>query len=126
MGKEKIGASSNDIQKQLKTLRIPSYQHYRKIFGSIKNLRKKAGFEEIVKRGYGFSEEELIEMYIGFSKEQGKEETGASANDFKKNGKKYGIPSYSYLIYTFKSMGNLKEKAGFKNTYRKRYNYTHF
>ena len=124
MGKEKIGASSNDIQKQLKTLRIPSYQHYRKIFGSIKNLRKKAGFEEIVKRGYGFSEEELIEMYIGFSKEQGKEETGASANDFKKNGKKYGIPSYSYLIYTFKSMGNLKEKAGFKNTYRKRYNYT--
>ena len=124
MGKEKIGASSNDIQKQLKTLRIPSYQHYFKIFGSIKNLRKKAGFEEIVKRGYGFSEEELIEMYIGFSKEQGKEETGASANDFKKNGKKYGIPSYSYLIYTFKSTGNLKEKAGFKNTYRKRYNYT--
>ena len=95
MGKEKIGASSNDIQKQLKTLRIPSYQHYRKIFGSIKNLRKKAGFEEIVKRGYGFSEEELIEMYIGFSKEQGKEETGASANDFKKNGKKCFSHGYS-------------------------------
>ena len=124
IGKEETGASSNDIYRRSKIFSIPSYYYYFKIFGSIKNIRRKAGFEEIVKRGYGFSEEELIEMYIGFSKEQGKEETGASANDFKKNGKKYGIPSYSYLIYTFKSTGNLKEKAGFKNTYRKRYNYT--
>ena len=38
------GASPEDLMKYSRILELPSYTYYKKIFGSMKNLKEKAGY----------------------------------------------------------------------------------
>ena len=50
---------------------------------------------------YNYTEEELIKMYIDFSKKVGVGETGASSKVLKAKAKEFGIPSYKYFMNFF-------------------------
>ena len=51
---------------------------------------------------YNYTEEELIRMYIEFSKEL-KKKNGASISDFYKYAKSHDMPSFKYLMTKFKT-----------------------
>ena len=59
---------------------------------------------------YNYTEEELIRMYIEFSKEL-KKKNGASISDFYKYAKSHDMPSFKYLMTKFKTLNNLRKKS---------------
>ena len=59
---------------------------------------------------YNYTEEELIRMYIEFSKEL-KKKNGASISDFYKYAKSHDMPSFKYLMGKFKSIKILRKKG---------------
>lgn len=59
---------------------------------------------------YNYTEDELIQMYIEFSKKLGKKD-GASSKDFIKKAKEYDMPSYGYYMNFFDGLANLKKKT---------------
>ena len=87
------------------------------------NLKEKAGFKNTYRKRYNYTEEELIRMYIEFSKEL-KKKNGASISDFYKYAKSHDIPPYSTLMTKFKSTKILREKAGFGENSGKKTEYS--
>ena len=121
--KNESGAIITDIDKYAKLYKIPSSKYFQERFGTFENLRIKAGFERIRMRKSKHSEEELIQIYIEFSKKMGKE-NGATVLDFSKYAKSHNIPSFTTLIGKFKSVKNLREKAGFEKISTKKSRYS--
>ena len=111
--KKEHGALMSDIDKYAKLYKIPSSKYFQYRFGFLKNLKEKAGFKEMRREKNKFSEKELIQIYIEFSKKIGKEEEGASKEDFFYCLKEYDVPAYISYMKVFKSIKILKKKAGY-------------
>ena len=62
--------SEEDFNKYSKSYGIPSYPFVMKGFGSINELREKAGLKKkpTEKTKYNFTEEELVQIYLDFSR----------------------------------------------------------
>jgi len=101
------GAPASAFNKEIRSL--SSYLQY---FGTLNNLRVKAGFKPVKSSRDNFKKpdlEELIIKYRDFSLKHGYE-NGAPQKAF---GKNTGMMSFSTYIKYFGSLSNLRLKAGF-------------
>lgn len=62
---------------------------------------------------YNFTEEELVQIYLDFSRNLWKERKGATALNIKILIRFWHIPSYVHLIRIFGTIENLRKKAGY-------------
>ena len=62
---------------------------------------------------YNFTEEELVQIYLDFSRNLWKERKGATALDIKKFSQDFDISSYVDLIRIFGTIENFRKKAGY-------------
>ena len=85
---------------------------YRKLEIDIHKPMKYPEKKRIFKEPYKYTNEELIQMYIDFSKHLGKDE-GASLRDLERKAVKFGIPGQHYFMRKYKSMYHLKKAAGY-------------
>ena len=114
LGRE-YGASIDDFNGYSKKYGVPSFPIVIKEFKTLKNLRKRAGFKEydVKKNKYNFTEKELVQIYLDFSRNLWKERKGTTALDIKKISQDFDIPSDVHLIRIFGTIENLRKKAGY-------------